>query len=102
MDDYQWAAKSVDVPPGTLQFVRPSGANILLANVAGQVYAVSNICTHSRCYLHNGRLDGKVVTCPCHSAQFDVTTGQVLAAPAREPLPTYPVRVEDGSIFVAV
>jgi nitrite reductase/ring-hydroxylating ferredoxin subunit len=43
-----------------------------------------------------------VVTCPCHFAEFDVTTGAVFAPPAKEPLTKYPVKVEDGAIYVAV
>jgi nitrite reductase/ring-hydroxylating ferredoxin subunit len=63
---------------------------------------LSNFCTHSKCYLHNGRLKGKIVTCPCHFAQFDVTTGAVLAPPAKEPLTTYLVKVEGNDILVQV
>ena len=102
MEEYQWVAAASEVPPGTMKFVRPSGANVLLANVDGEVLALSNFCTHSKCYLHNGKLNGKVVTCPCHSAQFDVTTGEVLAPPAKEALTTYSVKVEDDGILVAV
>jgi len=43
-----------------------------------------------------------VVTCPCHFAQFDVTTGEALAPPAKIPLPTYPVKVDGAEILVAV
>lgn len=102
MEEYQWVAATSEVPPGTMKFVRPSGANVLLVNVDGEVFALSNFCTHSKCYLHNGKLNGSVVTCPCHSAEFDVTTGEALAPPAREALTTYAVNVEDDGILVAV
>jgi 3-phenylpropionate/trans-cinnamate dioxygenase ferredoxin subunit len=101
MEDYQWVADSAELTPGTMKSVRAAGVVVLLVNVEGEVYALSDFCTHSRCYLHNGKLEGKVVTCPCHFAEFDVTTGAVLAPPAREPLTMYPVKVEDGDIYVA-
>lgn len=100
MDDYTWVANTNDVPPGKTHFVRAEGKNILLVNVEGSIYALSNLCTHSKCYLHNGKLKGKVITCPCHFAEFDVTTGAVLAPPAKEPLTTYPVKVEGNDIWV--
>jgi 3-phenylpropionate/trans-cinnamate dioxygenase ferredoxin component len=40
------------------------------------------------------------VTCPCHGSQFDVTTGQVLNPPATEPVPVFPLRVEEDEIEV--
>jgi len=100
MDNYTWVADSKDLPPGKTLFVRAEGKNILLVNVDGKIYALSNLCTHSKCYLHNGKLKGKVITCPCHFAEFDVTTGAALAPPAKEPLATYPVKVEGTGIWV--
>lgn len=102
MEDDQWVAETEEVPPGALKAVRPSGTNVLLVNVDGDIYAVSNYCTHSKCYLHKGKLKGKVVTCPCHFAQFDVTTGEALAPPPKKPLPTYPVKVDGTDILVAI
>ena len=102
MEDYQWAAEVKGFAPGTKQMVRISGNSVLLVNIDGEFYAMSDFCTHSKCYLHNGKLKGKIVTCPCHFAQFDVTTGEVLAPPAKEPLPMYPVKVEGDSIYVQI
>jgi nitrite reductase/ring-hydroxylating ferredoxin subunit len=102
MEDYQWAIEVKGFMPGTLQMVRIGGNTILLANIEGKFYATSNFCTHSKCYLHNGKLRGKILTCPCHFAQFDLTTGAVLAPPAKEPLPTYPVKIEGDSIYVQI
>ena len=43
----------------------------------------------------NGR-----VTCPSHSSQFDVRTGEALSPPAERPLRTFPVKVEGGRVLV--
>ena len=102
MEEYQWAAEAKGFAPGTMQMVRIGGNSVLLVNIEGQFYATSNFCTHSKCYLHNGKLRGKIITCPCHFAQFDVTTGAVLTPPAKEPLPVYPVKVEGADIFVQI
>ena len=50
----------------------------------------------------DGTLDGTVVTCGCHGAQFDLRTGDVLAPPATEPVKTYALRVENGNVIVEV
>jgi len=102
MEEYQWAAEAKGFAPGTMQMVRIGGNSVLLVNIEDKFYALGDFCTHSKCYLHNGKLRGKIITCPCHFAQFDVTTGAVLAPPAKEPLPTYPVKVEDDGIYVQI
>jgi nitrite reductase/ring-hydroxylating ferredoxin subunit len=102
MENWEWVAEAKAVAPGTMLSVRASGSSVLLVNVEGTVYAVSDFCTHSKCFLHNGKLKGKVVTCPCHFAQFDVTTGAVLAPPAKAALAVYPAKVENDGIYVQV
>ena len=102
MENYVRVAEAEELGPGSKMFVREGGTAILLVNVDGQIYAVSNSCTHSRCHLHQGKLKGKVIICACHFAEFDVTTGAVLSGPAKRPLPTYPVKLEGKDLWVAV
>ena len=59
-------------------------------------------CTHECFPLSAGELEGRVITCMLHGAQFDVGSGEVLALPAYESLRTYEVRVEGEDIFVAL
>lgn len=93
-------ARVDDVGPGEGFGVDVNGAAVALWNVEGQYYATSDICTHEETSLSAGDLWGEVVECPLHGAQFDVRTGAVLSLPAIFPLPTYPVKVEDGTIYV--
>ncbi len=102
MADYTWAAEAKDLIPGTMLAARVDGKALLLVNLEGELYAMSDFCTHQKCYLHNGKLEGKVLTCPCHSADFDVTTGAALSAPAKDPLPMYSVKVEGNDILVEI
>jgi len=91
------------VKPGDLAALEVKGVRIAIANVNGQLFAIDELCTHEQCSLaEEGTLEGSVVTCGCHGAQFAVTTGQVLAPPAVEPLKVYPVHVEAGRIVVEV
>lgn len=65
-----------DLPNGKMQRVEVNGKEILIANMDGNYYAVSDRCGHSNASLSRGNLNGNVVTCPLHGAQFDVTTGR--------------------------
>ena len=74
-----------------------------MANADGGFFAIDDTCTHEQCSLAaEGTLEGTVVTCGCHGAQFDVTTGAVLAPPAPEPVKAYPLRVDQGNLVVEV
>jgi nitrite reductase/ring-hydroxylating ferredoxin subunit len=74
-------AKASDIPLGKMKAVRVFNEDILLANVSGRIYATSNRCGHQNAPLHRGTLEGMIVTCPLHGAQFDVTTGKNLRGP---------------------
>ena len=68
------AAKS-EIPVGTMRAFSIEGSEVLVANVEGTFYAVSNTCTHMGGHLAQGELDGFVVRCPRHGSRFDVRTG---------------------------
>jgi 3-phenylpropionate/trans-cinnamate dioxygenase ferredoxin component len=78
------------------------GNRIAIARVGGDLYGFGDTCTHRGCSLAAGDLDATIVTCPCHGSQFDVTTGDVVRGPAREPVRSYPVRLEGAELWVEV
>ena len=75
---------------------------IAVANVGGTFYAFDDTCTHMECSLAQGDLEETTVTCPCHGSEFDVTSGEVLAPPAREPVGYYETRVVGENIEIKV
>ena len=75
---------------------------IAVANVGGTFYAFGDTCTHMRCSLAEGDLEETTVTCPCHGSEFDVTSGEVLAPPAREPVASYEARVVGENLEIKV
>jgi 3-phenylpropionate/trans-cinnamate dioxygenase ferredoxin subunit len=96
-------ASTADIEPGELAAFDVEGARIAVANANGRFFAIDDTCTHEQCSLSaEGTLDGTVVTCGCHGAQFDVTTGNVLAPPAYEPLKSYPLRIEQGAVVIEI
>ena len=96
-------ATTTDIEPGELVGFDVEGTRIAVANAGGWFFAVDDTCTHEACSLsEEGTLEGTTVTCGCHGAQFDVTSGAVLAPPALEPLKTYPLQIEQGHVVVEV
>ena len=89
-----------EVAPGQGKTVDVEGKSIALFNVGGKFHAIDNACTHVGGALGDGTLDGTVVTCPLHRAQFDVTTGEVKEAPASSNVKTYPVKIDGENLVV--
>ena len=102
MTDYFKVAQVDDLEDGDLMAVEVDGEPVCLAKVEGCIYAFTDNCTHISGPLNEGELDGEVLTCPWHGAQFNITTGKVLRGPARQDIATYPVRVEDNTVFVSL
>lgn len=71
-------AKSGELAEGTMKEVLTQGHEILLARVGDKYYAANNRCPHMGGKLSQGKLEGTVVTCPRHGAQFDLSDGHVI------------------------
>ena len=90
-----------DVAPGACVEVAVGGKPVAIYNVAGTFYATSNTCLHRGGPLGQGMLEGTAVMCPWHAWSWDVTTGENTANGELK-VPCYPVRLEDGELYVKV
>ena len=95
------AARKEEVPPGSIREFQLDGKTIALANVDGKFYAINNTCLHRGGPLGEGELEGKVVTCPWHGWQYDVTTGKVAMNPSIG-VDCYTLEVRGDDIFINV
>ena len=102
MDEFTRVASAGDIAPGELLRVEVGGRLVCLANVNGAIFAVDDDCPHIGGALDEGELEGCVLTCPVHLAQFDVRDGRVLRGPAREDVASYAVRIIGDDVFVRV
>lgn len=93
------AAEDV-VPQEDVIAVQVAGTEVALYSVDGEVYATDNICTHGHARLCDGFLEGGEIECPLHQGRFDVRTGKAMCAPLTEDIRTYPVKIENGRVFV--
>lgn len=95
-------APSSELPNGERLFLEVEGRAIVIFNIAGQLFAIGDICTHDDGPLGDGDLEGYNIVCPRHGGEFDVRTGKVMQMPAVVDIPAYPVKVVDGMIQVGV
>ena len=73
---------------------------IAIARDAGEVFAIYDVCSHAFVFLSEGAVSECSIECWLHGATFDLRTGAPLSAPATEPVPVFPVKVEDDAVFV--
>ena len=86
--------------------VKVGALQIAVFNFArrGEWYACQNLCPHRmQMILSRGMLGSSAgvpkVACPYHKSTFSLETGECLNADL-ESIETYPVRIEDGQVFI--
>jgi 3-phenylpropionate/trans-cinnamate dioxygenase ferredoxin subunit len=106
-------AAVADVPPGGRKLVHVKGRPIVIFNLGGEFYALSNRCPHRGGSLCHGRQvslvqssepgvyrtsrKGEFIRCPWHSWEFDIRTGKSWCDPGKLHIRHYPVTVEEGA-----
>lgn len=65
-------------------------------------FATDGLCTHEQVHLEDGLVMDHIIECPKHNGRFDYRTGEAKGAPVCVNLGTYPVKVEDGSVFIRI
>lgn len=102
-------AETSEIRVGKIKKVKAGDMDVLIANVDGAFYAVDSLCTHYGGDLSEGKLEGKILTCPIHGAKFDVTTGKVVSSPTEpldrpeiENLLTYTLKIENQEVFIKI
>jgi 3-phenylpropionate/trans-cinnamate dioxygenase ferredoxin subunit len=105
-------ARVEEVPPGRTKFVCAGERPVIVSNYGGRIYALYGLCPHRNNPLEGAAMWDHLIDCPWHHFQYDVRTGEnhfpknvyPKDYPRLEeqlrPLKTYPVRVEDGEIWV--
>jgi nitrite reductase/ring-hydroxylating ferredoxin subunit len=91
-----------ELPPGGACRVEVNGTPVAVFNLGGTFHAIGDTCTHEEASLSEGMVDeeDEIVECPKHGAMFHIPTGQVRSLPATRSEPAFPVRVENGEIYV--
>ena len=78
-----------------------SGNPVCVTRVGEEVFATSNICSHAYAELSDGEVEGYVIECWLHGANFDLRTGEALTLPAIEPIETYQVDRDGNKLTIS-
>ncbi len=113
---YQAVCPEAELPAGSRRIVTLGRVTVGVFNVDGTYYAVRNVCPHHGAPLCLGDvvgtmlpsapgeyeygLDHQLLQCPRHNWEFDLRTGESVHAPERYRCKVYPVKVEDGHVYV--
>src|SRR3954451_6830872 len=69
-------------------------------NVDGELFAIDDTCTHQDASLSDGWVEAWAGESPLLAACFDLRTGRPSGPPAKKPVRTHGVVVEDGLVYV--
>lgn len=94
------AAGRDELQPGQMKRLDVAGKQLLLCNAEGEYFCVDEMCSHEDYSLWFGCIKGRSIKCSLHGSYFDLASGQPTNEPADCPLHTYPVKVEDGRVWV--
>jgi nitrite reductase/ring-hydroxylating ferredoxin subunit len=96
--DFVKVAAVSDIREGEMKIVFNELA--VVANVLGRFHAFGNVCPHAAGPLGEGFLDGRIVECPWHAAQWDIATGSPVSGLATVDIPVFKVRVVGENVEV--
>lgn len=95
-------SKVNDVGDGDRLYVEIDDQELVLFNIAGEYFAIGDVCSHDDGPLGDGEIDAFDVICPRHGARFDVRSGHATSLPAVVDIPAYPVRVSGEDIEIGI
>ncbi len=88
-----------DIPKGEGRCLRIDRLLIAVFHLEdGSIRATDHLCPHKQGPLTDGLLGDDSVICPMHGLRIDLHTGE--SAGEEKNVRTYPVRVEQGVIFI--
>jgi len=79
-----------------------NGKRIALFKTDYGIFVIDDKCSHAEGSLSDGAVFGNVVQCPEHGARFDIKSGKNISFPAVSPVSSYPVKVEDGDVYLLI
>lgn len=100
--NYLEIAPASELPNGERLFVDIGDTPVVIFNIAGEYFAIGDVCTHDDGPLGDSDIEEHNVICPRHGAQFDVRSGKAITMPAIVDIPAYPVRIVNGTIEVGI
>jgi 3-phenylpropionate/trans-cinnamate dioxygenase ferredoxin subunit len=87
-------------PEDVLRFDHGERTFAIYRSTDGKFFATDGLCTHQNVHLAGGFVMDNLIECPKHNGRFDFTTGKAMGAPVCVNLKTYPIKNENGEVFI--
>jgi 3-phenylpropionate/trans-cinnamate dioxygenase ferredoxin subunit len=100
--EYVRACALADLPAEGALGVEINDTPVAVVRAGGEVFALRDVCSHEEVPLSEGDIYDCTVECWLHGSCFDLRTGQPPGPPATKPVPTYPVKIDGGDVYVAL
>ena len=94
-------AQRDDIRAGSAKRIMVEKKELALFRIEDEFYAIENECPHYGAELCHGMMREKVVACPWHWWQFDITDGRCLTVPGMD-VKSYPVRIENDEVQIEI
>ena len=91
-----------ELEDGTPHRVELGGVPVSLVRTEGEVYAINDICSHANVSLSEGEVEDCQIECWLHGSSFDLRTGKPSGPPATVAVPTYPIEIRDGDVYLSL
>ena len=88
------------IPEGVPTRAKAGPNSLVLVRVGSTTHALHDTCAHAGGPLSEGRIVDGCIECPLHQGRFDLATGAPKAPPVTEPVRVYPVKTENGKVYV--
>ena len=103
MSDWITACHLEDIEQeGVVRFDHGGKTYAIYRSPEDEVFCTDGLCSHEEVHLADGLVMDYEIECPKHSGAFDYRTGEAVRLPPCVDLKTYPARVEDGTVHIAV
>ncbi|TDQ45948.1 non-heme iron oxygenase ferredoxin subunit [Actinorugispora endophytica] len=91
-----------DVPEEGALGVEVGDTPVAIVRSEGEVYAISDICSHAEVNLSEGEVEDGTIECWLHGSCFDLRSGKPINPPATQAVPTYVVKIDGDDVLVSL
>jgi len=100
--DYSVVTAAEDIEEKSFSTFEINGTKIVICRFRDEYFAIENRCSHALSTFDEGRMRGYRIMCPLHGGTFDIRDGSCTGLPATHPIRSFPLRITDGIIEVAI
>ncbi|MBB6171164.1 3-phenylpropionate/trans-cinnamate dioxygenase ferredoxin subunit [Nocardiopsis mwathae] len=91
-----------DIPEEGALGVEVGDTPVAVVRSEGEVFAISDICSHAEVNLSEGEVEDGTIECWLHGSCFELSSGKPINPPATQPVPTYAVKIDGDDVLVSL